>query len=318
MKKNIYNLITIFLLCTILILILIYSNQVIETVLFGFSIWKENIFTSLFPIFIVTEFLINYGFIELLGEVSKKITNKLFCLPGEASFVIIASMLSGFPSSAKYIKELLDNKNITNDEAEYLLCFTHFSNPLFVIGVIGSNLLKDKSLGLIILLSHILTNFIIAFLIIKRKNIENTDINLKNAFVKIQKKRNQVSFIKTLTNAITKTINILLLLLGIIITFLVLSNLVNNIIKTTPLNQAIINGLLEMTQGVKYVSLLKIPQNIKASIITFLISFGGISIHLQVTSILNDTSVKYRNYLFCRIIHATISSGIVYIITNFY
>ena len=60
----------------------------------------------------------NYGFIELIGELTKKITSKLFYLPGEASFVIIGSMISGFPSSAKYIKELLENKNITKDEAE--------------------------------------------------------------------------------------------------------------------------------------------------------------------------------------------------------
>ena len=78
MKKNFYNLIIIITVCVILILTLIYSNQIIETELFAFSIWKENIFTSLFPIFIITEFLISYGFVELLGELTKKITNKLF------------------------------------------------------------------------------------------------------------------------------------------------------------------------------------------------------------------------------------------------
>lgn len=317
MKKNIYNLVSILILCIILVLILTLSDEIIKTVLFAFSIWKENVFTSLFPIFIITEFLINYGFVELIGELTKKITGKLFYLPGEASFVIIASMLSGFPSSAKYIKELLENKKITVDEAEYLLCFTHFSNPLFVIGVIGNTLLKQKNLGLIILVTHIITNFIIAFIIRRKKKINITDINIKNALQQIEIKRKQTSFIKTLTNAINKTINTLLLLLGIITTFLVLSKIINNLIHTTPLNQAVISGVIEMTQGVKYVSLLQISINLKAALITALISFGGISIHLQITSILSDYKIKYKHYLLSRIIHACISGIVVYIIASY-
>ena len=116
-----------------------------------------------------------------------------------------------------------------------------------------------------------------------------------------------------------KTINTLLLLLGIITTFLVLSKIVNNIINLNTIYQSFINGILEMTQGIKYVSMLSIPLNIKASIITFFISFGGISIHLQITSILSDTNIKYKYYLFSRIIHATISSILIYfIVTKFY
>ena len=318
MKKNIYNLTSILVLCIILILILTFSNEVIESVLFAFTIWKENILTSLFPIFIVTEFLINYGFVELIGELTKKITNKLFYLPGEASFVIIASMLSGFPSSAKYIKELLDNKIISEEEAQYLLCFTHFSNPLFVTGVIGTTLLKNKTLGFIILLSHIITNFIIAFIIRRKRKTKITQINMKNAFAKIENKRKQTSFIKTLTTAINKTISTLILLLGIITTFLVLSTIFSNLIHTNSLNKAILSGILEMTQGVKYTAMLKIPTKLKAILITALISFGGISIHLQVSSILSDTKIKYKYFFICRIIHAIISSALVYFIITFY
>ena len=318
MKKNIYNLVIILILCIILVLILTLSKDIIETVLFGFTIWKENIFTSLFPIFIVAEFLMNYGFVELIGELTKKIIGKLFYLPGEASFVIIASMLSGFPSSAKYIKQLLGNNCITEDEAQYLLCFTHFSNPLFVTGVIGTSVFNNRTLGIIILLVHIITNFIIALIIRKKRDIKISPINLKYVLRQIEKKRSKTSFIKTLTDAINKTINTLLLLLGIIITFLVLSKILNNVIDTSPLNQAILSGILEMTQGIKYTSLLNIPINLKAAIITALISFGGISIHLQIISILSEVKIKYKYYLICRIIHAVISSTLVYFITSFY
>ena len=71
-----------------------------------------------------------------------------------------------------------------------------------------------------------------------------------------------------------------------------------------------------MTQGIKYVSLLDISANLKSALITFFISFGGISIHLQIKSILSNTNVNYKNYLFARIIHASLSSIIVFIITS--
>lgn len=315
MKKNIFNLIIIIILFCILISLFIFSNDIFITCSFAFSIWKENIFPALFPMFIISDLLINYGFIDLLGEITKRIMNKLFCLPGESSFVIIASMFSGFPSSAKYIYELLDTKLITKENAEYLLTFTHFSNPLFVIGTIGG-LLKSKKLALIILLVHILTNFIIAFVIKKKREINTSKICIKNALYKIEEKRKNNSFIKVLTTSITKTINTLLLLLGIITTFLILSKIINNLVHFSPINQAIISGILEMTQGIKYVSLLDISANLKSALMTFLISFGGISIHLQIKSILSNTTVNYKNYLFARIIHASLSSIIVFIITS--
>ena len=108
------------------------------------------------------------------------------------------------------------------------------------------------------------------------------------------------------------------MLLGIITTFLVLSKLINNIIHLSPLKQGIISGIIEMTQGVKYISMLEISSKLKATIIAALISFGGISIHLQIASILNDFKIKYKHYLLSRVIHACISGILVYIITSLY
>ena len=235
---------------------------------------------------------------------------KLFYLPGEASFVIISSMASGFPSSAKFIKNLLDEEILNTNEAEYLLTFTHFSSPLFVIGFIGCSTLGEKELGYIILLSHIISNFIIAF-ITRKKELCVT--NTKDKKLTITKRK---GFIESLTLSITRTINTLLLLLGIITTFLIISTIILKFGNPSPLTKALISGTLEMTQGIKYISTIEIPQYVKASIIGFFISFGGISIHLQVMSILSDTKIKYRTYFLARIAHAFLTSSIILLITN--
>ena len=45
-----------------------------------------------------------------------------------------------------------------------------------------------------------------------------------------------------------------------------------------------------------------------------IISFGGLSVHLQVMSILSNTKVKYLPFLFSRIIHAILSGILSYVL----
>ena len=310
MKKNLYNFIIIISLICFFILILTYSSAVISAVIIAIDIWKKNIFTTLFPFFVITDLLINYGLVDILGKLTKKITKKLFHLPGDASFVIIGSMFSGFPSSSKLIKELLNKKKITISEAEYLLSFTHFSNPLFIMGVVGGIVLKSKALALVILISHIIGNFIISFIIRGKHSFRYSEEDE----TKISHNEKNSNFITILTSAILKAINTLILLLGIITTFLIITSIIEKIFNINRFSLTIISGLLEITQGINKLSLLNISQLMKATIITFFISFGGISIHCQVMSILSDYDISYKNYLFSRICHALISSTITYLI----
>ena len=71
-----------------------------------------------------------------------------------------------------------------------------------------------------------------------------------------------------------------------------------------------------MTQGIYYIASSNINIILKASIITFFLSFGGISIHMQVFSILKDYKLKYSNYLLARIFHGLISFSLVYLVLS--
>ena len=92
--------------------ILIESDSILKSVSFSFNIWKNNIFPSLFPFFVLSELLINYGFVELLSELFKPIMNYLFKVKGVCAFIFIMSIISGIPANAKYIRELHLNKDI--------------------------------------------------------------------------------------------------------------------------------------------------------------------------------------------------------------
>lgn len=299
------NLLYLIILTIVLFEMLFNSSTIINSVSFSFSLCINNLFPSLFPFMILSNILMEYGFVDISSEFLKPLMNKVFKVHEYASFVFILSIISGSPSNAKYINELL-NKNLINEkQANKILLFTHFVNPLFIINTIGVTFLHDKKLGIIILLSHYLGNIIVGLLFRNYHKINiNEKINLKNAIKSLKKERND--FISILTNSIISSINTLLVILGVITTCLIITSLIN----TNPL----FNGILEITQGLKYISTTNINLLKKVILTTFLISFGGFSIHAQNFSILSNKKIKYIPFFIARVIHGITSSIIVYIL----
>ena len=296
--------------------ILTSSSSVIDTISFSFSIWKNSIFPSLFPFFVLSEFLVNYGFVELVSELFKPIMNKFFKIRGIGAFVFIMSLISGFPSNSKYVRELYLSGLINEYEGSKLLTFTHFSNPLFILGTISILFLNNKEVGFLILICHYFGNFIVGFLFRNYyvSNDSDSTISFKRAIINMHKRRISLnkSFGEVMSSALMNGINTLLLIFGVVTLFLVITTIIDNNVGLSKYYQSILNGIFEMTQGLKYVSLLDIPLKIKGTLSVLFISFGGISVHIQLISILSDTKIKYFSFLVARIIHACFSSLLFY------
>ena len=69
-----------------------------------------------------------------------------------------------------------------------------------------------------------------------------------------------------------------------------------------------------MTMGIKELSLFPIPDIYKIVITTMFLSFGGLSVHLQVLSQIVDTGISYLLFFLARVIHALLSGIIVYVL----
>lgn len=315
MRKILSNIGSLFLLLILLINILMKSDIVYSAINNAFIIWKENLFPYLFPLFVISELLISFGFVELLGALGQNITKKLFKVKNETSYVFFMSLLTGFPSSAKYISQLYKNGNLNDQEATKILMFTHFSNPLFIIGTIATAFLHTPTLALLIFICHYIPNIIIGILF--RNYYPLKEEKKSYSFLKnIQRiwQKPTKNFGALLGTAILNAVNTLLLILGTISIFLVITNILNSIINFGDIGNTIINGLIEMSQGLKYVSLLNISTHLKLTLSVIFISFGGFSVHLQIMSILSNTNVKYSLFLLSRMIHAFLSGIMAYIL----
>lgn len=294
--------------------ILSNSNEVLNSVRFSIDIFKNNVFPSLFPFFILSSLLIKFGLPEFMSSIFKKMMYFLFKVNGECAFIFFMSMLSGNPGCARYIKEMYLNGSINRYEAIKILCVSSFASPLFVLGNAGI-LLHDTTLPFLILFCHYFSNIFVGILIrnYHPSRYDEQKTSLSIAISNMHKKRisNKESFGTILTNSLTDSINTLLLILGVITTCLVFTMIISHIFSLPSLFQSIINGVIEMTQGLKYISMENISLKFKSILFTMIISFGGFSVHLQIMSILSDTDLNYLPFLFSRVCASIFASAFI-------
>lgn len=304
MREKIENVLIVVVLSVFFVLLFVFSKDISSSIIFSISIWKDNLLPSLFPFFVMSDLLLAYGFVDIISFFLGSIMTKWFYLPKDAAFAFFVSLFSGFPSGSKYVNDLLNAKKISIEDANYLIMFTHFANPFFIVTTIGLFLLSNVKAGYIILISHILSNIIVAFIFRKEKVILNNDNNYKKAFYLSSPDK---PFITILTNSIFKSFKTLVNMLGIIMIFLMITTIIKKIIPLTGITNGLLSGFLEMTQGVKYISSLDISLPIKASILSAIVSFSGLSVHFQVKSIIDGTDIKYSNFLKARVVQSFIS-----------
>lgn len=290
MKKK-YQTITIILITILLITYILNSNLIVKNILDYTELFLTKLFPTSFIIYILSSILIDYGIINYLSKLK---------LNGTIAYVSIMSFISGFPSGAKYTKELLDKNLISKETANYLITYTNFPNPIFLLGPISTILTKELALKLLITIT--LSNFIISIIFkSKQKNYQ------------YQEKIIQTNFSTSLKNATNNAIKTLLIVYSSSLFFYLISVIINKYVTLTPVNYVILNSFFDLTKGIFSTPIIS---NIttRALIILLLLSLGSISIHIQVKSIISDTSIKYKNYLSGRIIQLIISIPIFLVI----
>lgn len=267
MNKRSNNLIMIILLIVFFFLFR-FNASVKECVINAIMAWLYNLVPFMFTAYLLIDLLQNYGLSNIIYHIFKN----------NIPIIVLESLLLGSPSNAKYIKDYYQNGYIKIDTANYLLTFAYSPNPLFIMGIAG------KDLTIKTLLFIYITNLILALIFRK--------INSKNKNVK--KITLQKPFVTVLETSIYKTFRILILILGIIIIYAII-NLILDTVLDGP--NFIIKSTLEITNAL---ILMKKTNNFNW--LLFACSFGGLSIHTQIKSILDDTPISYKYFFYGRVI----------------
>lgn len=331
-RKNFFSIV--FVLFTVLLVLFSTSNLVAAKN--GLYLWANNIIPALFPFFIATELLSNTNVINILGRFFNKFMRPLFNVPGEGSYPLIIGIISGYPVGAKIVCDMRNKSLLTKAQAERLLAFTNNSGPLFILGTVGIGLFKDTTTGIILLFTHILASFTVGILFrfwkYKDTNIASVTSTTNNSVNFVNK--NNIGDV--LSTAIKNSILTILNIGGFIVLFSVIISIFNkthliyfiatvltplfNILHITPdFAQGIINGFLEITNGLQQISSIPI-KNISFSIIicAFILGFGGISVLLQVYSFTSKSDISIKSYILGKFLQGIIAAFYTFLIFHFF
>ncbi|WP_413379996.1 sporulation integral membrane protein YlbJ [Alkalihalobacillus sp. 1P02AB] len=326
--------------------LMLFPKESLEASVRGMNIWWNVVFPSLLPFFIVSELLISFGVVTLIGTLLEPLMRPLFRVPGVGGFVWAMGLASGNPAGAKLTARLRHENKLTQIEAERLVSFTSSSNPLFIFGAVAVGFFHNPALGILLACAHyganLFVGLIMRFYMEKENRQAQKELELARQDDKSGPKwltvlyeehqKDGRSLGKVLGDAVQSSVQTLLIVGGFIILFSVINkvltlvhfvDLVGYVIGLllvmlhlpVELGQPIISGLFEMTLGAQRVSETTQSNLLQQVIaVSFLLGFSGFSIQAQVASLLAETDIRFKPFIIGRVLQGLFAAGLVIVL----
>ena len=277
MNKKIKN--STIIIIILLLIVIIFKNNMfyVNSFYSAIKLFVYKVFPFLFIMMILNGILIKCNLPYYLNRLK---INKAF-------YIFIMSIFSGSPINAILLSDYLKNNIINENEASLILSFTTFNNPLFLynylLNITGNLKSVIKLMSIIYLL-----NLLLYFILIKFMNKDKVLIKYKNYKIKNE-----------LFDIINNSLINLLKIMGIIVFFKVISDVLLN--GKHSILIALLKGMIEITQGLNELVSLKINIKIKEIISFIIITFSGLSIHMQTSLVLEKYQINYKYFYLSRI-----------------
>lgn len=315
------------------ICLVVFSKSNLTAATNGLTLWATCVVPSLFPFFVITNLLSHTKVVSFTGKLLDKLMRPLFNVPGVGGFAFVMGLISGYPVGAKVVSDFRENGLVTKDEGERLLAFTNNSGPLFILSSVGIGLFGDTKTGLLLLCTHVLACITVGIILgkfSKKSDDEfrgiyrncNSYLNNKSEQFSVKNRtanlgKNSVTFKnlgEVLGNSINSSISTILMIGGFVVTFSVIISILNQTHALDLLSKffnpilsflgfdlsfakPLLSGILELTNGVNLIAnihIKAISQNV--ILCAFLLGFGGLSVLLQVFSIVAKTDLSMKKY----------------------
>ncbi|GIO32039.1 MULTISPECIES: sporulation integral membrane protein YlbJ [Paenibacillus] len=342
-------------LASLLLLMMRFPGAYLESALRGLAIWWDVLFPSLFPFFIISEVMLGFGIVHLFGTLLDPLMKPLFRIPGSGGFVAAMGYVSGYPIGAKLTAKLWEQNMVTRDEGERLVAFTTSSDPIFLIGAVSVGFFHDPKMAVILAISHYGGGFLIGLLMRfhgSRQSHSSAPSSgsdqspqgkkerrgrIRRAFAAMHRARMEDgrAIGEMLRQAVESSLKLIIVVGGLVVFFSVFLELLTQagvmknlyfvleyLLKAAgfpaSLSEALVGGLFEVTLGARSAgeAAASIPLPFKAAAAAFILSWGGLSVHAQIASILHATNLRYLPFMFARLIHAVLAAGLVLVLWN--
>ncbi len=261
-------------------------------------------FTRLIPslyIFIVLTKLISDIFTNI--GISEKTSNGLSTVLGISKNLLptfFISLLCGIPTAIYGICDVYKNGRCSKTQAENASVLCSFCSASFIFGIAGS-LFTDQNTATIIYISNVFATLTVYFLFFKSKVIYLSDYNIRQS---------NLPFGNALIKTISSVLFDMITLSSYVVFFYVLSSCIAERVvmilqkmgadySKIAVTKSLVFSLFEMTNGV--LSCSGIAGYIKITVVSFAVSFLGLSIIFQVKSILGYHGLSASKFIKSRL-----------------
>ncbi|WP_146013878.1 hypothetical protein [Rummeliibacillus pycnus] len=271
----------------------------------GMELFIDHLFPYLLPYLILTQWLLRLTNVSSIPQQSKwKFYLQIYFL----------SALGGFPTGAATINFLFKQQQITKKEAPLLLAICHAPSPLFVVGFVGVEILKNPNSGWYMLaLIHFVNIVMLTVFILKFRKI--------NTYPMVSHQPDPVT--SPLIESIKNSLPTVLLVAATVIFFTTISYVLTETLLrfVDQLPNGIMVSLysiLEMTSG------LDASQNLFAHskwlelIVITILSMQGLSIHLQVAVLAKEANITMKPYFITRVFQTLLVPLLYWLIFMFH
>lgn len=295
-KKIKYFIVSLFLIFSFIIFIA-FSDITKKEIYDCLNLWLNKVLVALIPSYLASNILLSYPFISKLLYPP---LNKIMHFENQkACSLFLLTFVSGCPTSSFLIIDTI-NKGISKQEAIRLLKGAVLNSPLFTI------IILPKPYGYLVYFSQVIVSFIF-YIINNPKNISfNQNIHTNNT-----------NLLDIIDNCPNVMLNILSTMLFVSILKIPLQFILNllNLDHFLPLNFLL--DSLELTTGISNILNYQLNLNIKILLCSFMLSFGGIAIIIQIMSKIKKTSLPKTSLIMSRILHGICVMIILFILIFF-
>ena len=228
---------------------------------------------------------------------------------------------------AKIAVNFRNNHICTKEECERLLSFSNNSGPLFIIGTCGITLFGSSLIGFLLFFTHTLACITVGILFRfwKRKRQEKLEYPISELENKLQN-ITILNLGEIIGQSIQSSISTILIVGGFIVLFSVVISILNvsgitNAITLflepichafhmpAEISGSLFTGILEITNGIQLLSEIKLKQiSINIILTAFLLGVGGISVLLQVLSVVSKSDLSIKPYIIGKILQGFLAA----------
>ena len=281
------------------VLLCIYPLEAANGAANGLGCCLNILIPSLFPFMVLSVFVIQSGAANYLDRPLGPFCRLIFRLPGSSAAAIFMSMIGGYPVGARCVSALLDQGEISRQQARRMHCFCINAGPAFVITAVGAGYLHSIQSGVILLISQLAACLLLGLFCRERKkeSIQPRSTSRKPVAAPGQ------ALIHSTADAARSMCSMccFVILFAVLISFL-------EIFIQNPAISAWAAAFLEVTNGCAKLSQIGIPLWIFA----FFIGWGGLCVHFQILSLLRNLLMPLGKFFLFRFLHGVLCAAIAF------